>query len=156
MKIGLVHKLIGAIIGGILIGMYLPDGFGRIIVTMSGIFSTFLKFVVPLMILAYVTMGIANLSQGAGRLLLLTVILAYISTLVAGSASYLVSSTLFPNFISGPIIDKIAQTAGASLPPFFKISIPAHHRYISGSDLGLYFRLVSLGYEREGDWQYFI
>jgi Na+/H+-dicarboxylate symporter len=92
---------------------------------MSGIFSTFLKFVVPLMILAYVTMGIANLSQGAGRLLLLTVILAYISTLVAGSASYLVSSTLFPNFISGPIIDKIAQTAGASLPPFFKISIPA-------------------------------
>jgi Na+/H+-dicarboxylate symporter len=67
MKIGLVHKLVGAIIGGILIGMYLPDGFGRIIVTMSGIFSTFLKFVVPLMILAYVTMGIANLSQGAGK-----------------------------------------------------------------------------------------
>jgi Na+/H+-dicarboxylate symporter len=124
MKIGLVHKLVGAIIGGILIGMYLPDGFGRIIVTMSGIFSTFLKFVVPLMILAYVTMGIANLSQGAGRLLLLTVILAYISTLVSGSASYLVSSTLFPHFISGPILDKIAQTAGLGLQPFFKISIP--------------------------------
>lgn len=36
------------------------------------------------MILAYVTMGIADLSQGAGKLLLITVALAYGSTLIAG------------------------------------------------------------------------
>lgn len=38
------------------------------------------------MILAYVTMGIADLSQGAGKLLLITVALAYGSTLIAGSS----------------------------------------------------------------------
>ncbi len=38
------------------------------------------------MILAYVTMGIADLSQGAGKLLLITVALAYGSTLIAASA----------------------------------------------------------------------
>lgn len=41
------------------------EGFCRFVVTLSGFFSTFLKFVIPLMILAYVTMGIADLSQGA-------------------------------------------------------------------------------------------
>ena len=69
-KLGLVPKLIIAIILGILIGQFLPEEICRIVVTLSGLFSSFLKFVIPLMILAYVTMGIADLSQGAGKLLL--------------------------------------------------------------------------------------
>ena len=85
-KLGLVPKLIIAIILGILFGQFLPEGFCRFVVTLSGFFSTFLKFVIPMMILAYVTMGIADLSQGAGKLLLITVALAYGSTLIAGSS----------------------------------------------------------------------
>ena len=122
-KIGLVPKLIIAIIVGILFGQFLPEGFCRFVVTLSGFFSTFLKFVIPLMILAYVTMGIADLSQGAGRLLLITVALAYGSTLIAGSASYLVSSSLFPHFMSEGALDQIAATADASLTPFFSITL---------------------------------
>ena len=122
-KIGLVPKLIIAIIVGILFGQFLPEGFCRFVVTLSGFFSTFLKFVIPLMILAYVTMGIADLSQGAGKLLLITVALAYGSTLIAGSASYLVSSSLFPHFMSEGALDQIAATADASLTPFFSITL---------------------------------
>ena len=122
-KIGLVPKLIIAIIVGILFGQFLPEGFCRFVVTLSGFFSTFLKFVIPLMILAYVTMGIADLSQGAGKLLLITVALAYGSTLIAGSASYLVSSSLFLHFMSEGALDQIAATADASLTPFFSITL---------------------------------
>jgi len=68
-KLGLVPKLIIAIILGILIGMYMPLWFCRVVVTASGIFSQFLKFVIPLMILAFVSMGIADLTNGAGKLL---------------------------------------------------------------------------------------
>ena len=64
-KLGLVPKLIIGIILGILIGSFCPEIVCRIVVTASGLFSTFLKFVIPMMILAYVTMGIADLSQGA-------------------------------------------------------------------------------------------
>ena len=122
-KIGLVPKLIIAIIVGILFGQFFPEGFCRFVVTLSGFFSTFLKFVIPLMILAYVTMGIADLSQGAGKLLLITVALAYGSTLIAGSASYLVSSNLFPHFMSEGALDQIAATADASLTPYFSITL---------------------------------
>lgn len=124
-KLGLVPKLIIAIIVGILIGQFMPLWFCKTIVTVSSIFSTFLKFVIPLMIVAYVTMGIADLSQGAGKLLLITVALAYGSTLVAGSASYVISSTLFPHFMSADALEKIQATADATVGTYFSISIPA-------------------------------
>ena len=123
-KMGLIPKLIIAIIVGILIGLYMPEFVARAVVTLSGFFSTFLKFVVPLMILAYVTMGIADLSQGAGKLLIITVALSYASTLIAGSSSYLVASTLFPSFMSPQALDQIAATSGVSVSPYFSISIP--------------------------------
>ena len=124
MKLGLVPKLIIAIIVGILIGLYLPLWVCRTVVTASGIFSTFLKFVIPLMILAYVTMGIADLSQGAGKLLIITVILAYGSTLIAGSASFIISNTLFPSFMSPDALAKIQATADKSVASYFSLSIP--------------------------------
>lgn len=124
-KLGLLPKLIIAIIIGILFGQFLPEWFCRIVVTASTIFSTFLSFVIPLMILAYVTMGIANLKNGAGKLLLITVIIAYSSTLIAGSASYLVAHNLFPSFMSVDALEQIAATAGNSLETYFTLSLPA-------------------------------
>ena len=123
-KLGLLPKLIIAIVLGILIGQFLPVWFCRIIVTASGFFSTFLKFIIPLMIVAYVTMGIADLSSGAGKLLIITVAIAYGSTLIAGSASYFVASGLFPHFMSAGAMEQIAATADASLSSYFSISIP--------------------------------
>lgn len=123
LKLGLVPKLILAIIIGILIGQFMPEPVCRLVVTFSGIFSTFLKFIIPLMILAYVTMGIADLSQGAGKLLIVTVLLAYLSTLIAGSGSYLVSSSLFPYFMSAEALEQISATAGASVDSYFSLSI---------------------------------
>ena len=124
MKLGLVPKLIIAIVTGILIGSFLPLWFCRAVVTVSGVFSAFLKFVIPLMILAYVTMGIADLENGAGTLMLITVALAYCSTLVAGSASFVVSANLFPHFMSADTIAQLQATADNSVVPFFSVSIP--------------------------------
>lgn len=123
-KIGLIPKLILAIIIGILFGSFMPEWFNRVVVTLSSIFSTFLSFIIPLMIVAYVTMGIANLRSGAGKLLIITVALAYVSTLIAGSASYLVSSSLFPSFMSEGALDQISATADVTLSSCFSLSIP--------------------------------
>src|SRR5699024_5049261 len=102
---------------------FVPEVICRLVVTASSLFSMFLKFVITLMILAYVTMGIADLSQGAGRLLLVTAALAYASTLIAGSCSYVVSSTLFPSFMSADALEQIAATAGNSLAPYISLEV---------------------------------
>ena len=123
-KLGLLPKLLIAIVLGIIVGQFFPVWFCRVVVTASSIFSSFLKFIIPLMIVAYVTMGIADLKSGAGKLLLITVALAYGSTLIAGSASYLVSANLFPSFMSEGALEQIAATADNSLASYISISIP--------------------------------
>lgn len=122
-KIGLLPRLLIAIVLGVLIGMYFPEGICRLIVTLSGFFSSFLKFIIPLMILAYVTMGIADLSGGAGKLLLITVVLAYGFTLGAGAMAYIASVNLFPHFMDPEAVAKIALTADNSVKPFFTIAL---------------------------------
>lgn len=122
-KIGLVPKLIIGIILGILIGMYLPEWVGRLIVTASSLFSMFLKFVIPMMILAFVTMGIADLTQGAGKLLGITAAISYASTLIAGSVSFFVANSLFMSFMDPEALERIAKTAGISVAPYLSLSV---------------------------------
>lgn len=122
-KIGLVPKLIIGIILGILIGMYLPEWIGRLIVTASSLFSMFLKFVIPMMILAFVTMGIADLTQGAGKLLGITAAISYASTLIAGSVSFFVANSLFMSFMDPKALERIAKTAGISVAPYLSLLV---------------------------------
>lgn len=122
-KIGLVPKLIIGIILGILIGMYLPEWVGRLIVTASSLFNMFLKFVIPMMILAFVTMGIADLTQGAGKLLGITAAISYASTLIAGSVSFFVANSLFMSFMDPKALERIAKAAGISVAPYLSLSV---------------------------------
>ena len=120
-KIGLVPRLIIAIIVGILVGSFLPVWFNRGLITLSTLFSTFLKFVIPFMILAFVTMGIADLSQGAGKLLGITAGISYGSTIIAGTAAFLVAITLFPHFVAGSV--SVGDAEAGMLSPYFTIEL---------------------------------
>lgn len=112
-KLGLVPKLIIAIILGILVGQmrFLPEGVLRLPVTFSSIFSTFLSFIIPLMILGFVVVGISDLTEGVGKLLGMTTVLAYGSTLAAGILSYLMASAFFPSFIGESLVEKISGSS---------------------------------------------
>lgn len=116
--LGLIPKLILAITLGTVVGLYCPEVVTKIAVTFSGIFGKFLNFIIPLMIIAFVAKGIADLSEGAGKLLLVTVGIAYTSTLIAGSLSYGMAHSLFPRFISADMVEKIQQASEKTLEPF--------------------------------------
>lgn len=121
-KLGLVPRLIIAIGLGIAGGQVLGPNLIRIFVTFSSIFSAFLGFIIPIMIVALITKGIADLSENAGKLLLVTVAVAYGSTLLAGSLAYGSASVFFPSFITADLVEKITA-AGDGLEPFFSIPL---------------------------------
>lgn len=122
-KLGLIPKVVTGIILGIVAGSFAPEIVCQVIVTASDLFSTFLKFVIPLMILSYITMGIADLSGGAGRLLAITAGLSYGSTLIAGYEAFLVANMLFPSFINSAALEQIVATAGHTVTSLFSISV---------------------------------
>lgn len=119
-RLNLITRLIIAIAIGILIGSFMPLWLCRICVTAASLFGAFLKFIIPLMILSYVTVGIADLSQNAGKLLLLTILIAYGSTLICGFTSFLVAYKLFPSFISKNLVTEIQHTTNTVIAPFFQ------------------------------------
>ena len=122
-KIGLVPKLIMGIIAGILIGSFAPEFFVKIIVTASSLFSAFLKFVIPFIIIGFVTAGIADLATGAGKLLGVTTAIAYGSTIVAGTLAFIVASIIFPSFIDPSVASQIGNPETGMLSPIFKIPL---------------------------------
>ncbi len=120
-NIGLLPRLITGIISGILIGLFLPEWFGRILYTFSHFFGEFLGFVVPLIIIGFITAGIAELGARAGKLLAGTAGLAYASTLAAGITAFFIAVLIIPVLIShGDAGDPDA----AGLIPYIEISFP--------------------------------
>ncbi|WP_278308672.1 dicarboxylate/amino acid:cation symporter [Paraclostridium sordellii] len=120
---GLIPKLIMAIIIGIVIGTYMPRELVQILVTASSLFSTFLKFVIPFIILGFVTAGIADLSSGAGKLLGATTIISYVSTVIAGLLAFTLIKTLFPFFMDPSLASKIGDPEAGMLPAIFSIPL---------------------------------
>jgi Na+/H+-dicarboxylate symporter len=123
LRIGLVGKLLIGIVIGILLGLWAPAPVNRVIITASGLFSLFLRFVIPLMILAFVTMGIADLTQGAGKLLCITGGIAYGSSLIAGTLAFFVAIHLFPQFMNPSLLSSIGNPEEGMLAPFFTIPL---------------------------------
>lgn len=122
-KIGLLGRIIIAIILGILFGNFLPATIVRIFVTFNGIFSEFLGFIIPLIIVGLVTPAIADIGNQAGRMLAVTTLIAYIATLISGFMSYFTGVTFFPSMVTpGASIDQISSAHDVS--PFFSVNIP--------------------------------
>lgn len=77
LKIGLLARIIIAITLGIGFGNVLPGELVRVFVTFNGIFSEFLGFIIPLIILGLVTPAIADIGKEAGKMLVITTLVAY-------------------------------------------------------------------------------
>ncbi len=122
-NLGLLPKIIIAIILGIICSLFFPVGVTRVFATFNGIFGNFLGFIIPLLIFGLVAPGIAELGKGAGRLLLITAGLAYGFTIFSGFMSYTVTRLSFP-IILGPD-DKIQSVGDAAntFEPFFTIEM---------------------------------
>ena len=116
-------RIIVAIALGVALGGVLPEWMVRVFLTFNGVFSQFLGFAIPLIIVGMVIPAIGDIGRGAGRMLAITVALAYGSTIVAGLASYFTGALSFPPLISSQVkLDAAAEAT--KIAPFFTMDIP--------------------------------
>lgn len=124
-KIGLLPRLIIAIILGILMGQFLPRIFTELAATFNGLFGNFLEFVIPLIIVGFVAPGIGDLGLGAGKLLGITAAIAYGSSVFSGILTYFTSSLVFPRFLeAGSLVTDAADPSESLLEPLFVVEMP--------------------------------
>lgn len=122
---GILPWILAAIIIGILFSLFLPDWAVRIFVTFNGIFSNFLGMFIPLLIIGLVAPAIADLGKGAGRLLLITVAIAYFSTVTVGLVSYFTCKFTFPRILGTSLGSLGGFDSASAITPFFTIEMPA-------------------------------
>ena len=121
-RLGLLPRVVLAILLGIACGFFLPDWVTRIALTFNAVFGQFLNFVIPLLILGLGAPGIADLGRSAGRLLALTAALAYAFTLVSGFGTYFAGRALFPRLLEGSAT--ALPESSAALAPYFTVEMP--------------------------------
>ena len=122
---GLLAKVIIAIVAGIVASLFFPMWATRIFVTITGIFSSFLSFIIPLIILGLVAPGIADLGKGAGKLLGITALIAYGSTILAGFFSYFTTRWSLPMLLSAQELTEGSNLSFVeTVTSFFAIDMP--------------------------------
>ena len=124
-KLGLLPKVAIAIVLGICFSFFFPRWAVGIFVTINGIFGNFLSFTIPLIILGLVAPGIAELGKGAGRLLGITALFAYVSTLLSGFFSFFTCDWIYPKILDNTAgVNELTATGAQVIEPFFTVAMP--------------------------------
>lgn len=118
----LLIRIIIAIVLGIIIGQFINQDFLRVFLTFNGLFSQFLGFCIPLIIIGLIIPSIGKLGSTASNMVLTTTALAYFSTLLSGITAYGVSMASFPALLEGQSLTNIGEST--SVEPYFSLSIP--------------------------------
>lgn len=121
-KFGLLPRVLVAMAAGIGAGYVAPEWFARLCATFNSAFSEFLGFIIPLLIVGFVASAIAEIGRNAGKMLVVTALIAYVMTFASGMMSYFVSDWSFPGIIK---VDRyVADTLSTATPqPFFTLEI---------------------------------
>ncbi len=123
-RVGLLPRVSIAIILGVVCGQFFPEGLARVFVTFNMIFSQFLSFAIPLIIVGLVTPAIAELGKGAGRWLGVTAAIAYGSTIFAGLLTFVTCLLVYPSILNYGGAPSVGNPEDSFLAPAFQLEIP--------------------------------
>ena len=111
-------RLLAAVAAGVAVGAFAPGCAIRALNSFGGTFSQFVKFMVPLIVVALVTPAIADAGRAAGRMLMLTLALAYASTILSGAFAFCLSDAVLPRVLSGAMT---ASGTAKAFPAYFTL-----------------------------------
>jgi Na+/H+-dicarboxylate symporter len=118
----LILKLIAGIVFGILLGLFAPAWAVQLLLTFKVLFGQLLFFTIPLLILFFITSGIAGLPRNSGQLLGRTLGTAYLSTILAGILAFAVAAVVVPLLSAEAAATPVGN--GDVLAPFIELEIP--------------------------------
>ena len=90
-------RLLIAIVAGILLGLVLPESVMTVVVTLKYIMGQLINFCVPLIIIGFIAPSITKLGNSATRMLLVAIVIAYVSSILAAFMSMFAGFAIIPN-----------------------------------------------------------
>lgn len=117
----LIVKLILGVVIGILLGVSVNETWIQVILTVKQILSQVIFYMVPLIIVGFITPSIAGLKENANKMLFTALAIAYLSSVGAALMS------MFAGYAIIPGLNIVTETEGLKALPelLFHLEIPA-------------------------------
>lgn len=116
----LIVKLVLAVIAGLLIGLFASEDLMQVVLSIKHILGQVIFFMVPLVIVGFITPAITGFKEKAGAMLFKTLTIAYLSSIGAGFFAMCAGYVLIPHMN----IINVAENAKALPTLLFKLDIP--------------------------------
>jgi len=136
----LIMKLLLGVFLGIFIGLYAGEKVIVLIATVKYLLGQIIFFVVPIIILGFITPAIARLKSNASKMLGTMILLAYISSLGAATFSMIAGYSLIPN-LNISVVSENLRTIPEIL---FKLNIPPIMSVMSALVLAIFVGLATV------------
>lgn len=121
--LGLLPRIVIAILLGVVGGLIMPEWMMRLFATFNALFGNLLGFFIPLLIVGLIVPGIAEVGRGAGWLLFVTVVIAYLFTLFSGFVTWGICDLSYQWILGNTALD-VGRAQETSLVPYFTIDMP--------------------------------
>lgn len=119
-KDSLIVKLLLAVVGGIILGLICSEGLIKIVVTLKYVLGQIIFYCIPLVIIGFIAPSIVKMRANASKMLGITVVIAYISSVGAASFSAIAGYAIIPKLSISNNVDGLKE-----LPKIlFKLDIP--------------------------------
>lgn len=136
----LIVKLVLGVLLGTFIGLYAGEKVIVLIATVKYLLGQIIFFVVPIIILGFITPAIARLKSNASKMLGAMILLAYLSSLGAAAFSMIAGYTLIPN-----LNISVASESLRTIPEIiFKLNIPPIMSVMSALVLAIFVGLATV------------
>ncbi len=127
-EFSLIFKLVAGIIVGSLLGLYFADSKSHVmdvVVSLRHIFGQIIFFLVPLVIVGFITPAIIRLGRNASKMLFVAVALAYCSSLLAALFSTTAGYVIIPHLSVATSADELRKLPEIvfrlDIPPLFSV-----------------------------------
>ncbi|WP_417441651.1 dicarboxylate/amino acid:cation symporter [Idiomarina sp.] len=117
----------------------MPEWVSQLLLTFKALFGQLLFFTIPLLILFFITSGIASLPSNSGKMLGKTLGIAYASTVIAGIVAFFAASLVVPWLTTDA--QSVSTEAKATIEPFIELSVPPLMEVMSALVLAFIFGL---------------
>lgn len=122
----LILKIIAGVLIGLCIGSFAPGLDAawavRVMTTIQSLIGQLISFAIPLIVFFFITSGISSLPSGAGKMLGKTMGLAYLSTILAATAAFLIARPVLPEIMSQSL--SLSPGEQKQFTPFLTLEIP--------------------------------
>lgn len=113
-------KLLIGIIAGIILGLFLPESVMTVVVTLKYICNQLIMFCVPLIVIGFIAPSITKMGSNATRMLIVAVVIAYASTVLATLMSMVAGYILVPHLPIASSMEGLQELPGVA----FQLDIP--------------------------------